>query len=386
MHLLEAYANNCGVALGSEGVKPFTSYYPTPNKYITIQTESGQASKNYKYFNIVIGLIKRQLNDNNISVVQIGGENDRVVDGALHLQGKTSFSQTFYVIKNAMLHIGNDSFGQHASGLFNVPTVALFGPTYANVCQGYYRHPDSISIEADRRGENPSLSAVDKNNHINRIKPEEVANTILKTLKLGERLAIETKFIGEHVDTLEHHVILDKGSVKLIKGFDNIFIRNDLYKSKLATGRLLKHTKASIITDTPFDKDFLVSNLGRIKSIEYKINNPDSINLDFIKTLSLFKSMISTRLSGKDLFNLKLKLLELDVNLEVRENTLENKVTGKFFFSKKIFASGDKIYLSKYHWENDLAQPNTSFWGVTPKGFNQSFINSQEYYYSYDRN
>ncbi|MBV8399508.1 MAG: methyltransferase domain-containing protein, partial [Acetobacteraceae bacterium] len=65
-----------------------------------------------------------------VVVVQIGGSGDP----ALHetdydLRGRTSVSQTLWLVKNSVLHLGVDSFTNHAAGAFRHPAVIVFGST-----------------------------------------------------------------------------------------------------------------------------------------------------------------------------------------------------------------------------------------------------------------
>jgi len=66
-----------------------------------------------------------------LGVVQIGGSAD---DPELHgtdydLRGKTSISQALWLIKQSVLHLGIDSFSNHAAGALRHPAVILFGST-----------------------------------------------------------------------------------------------------------------------------------------------------------------------------------------------------------------------------------------------------------------
>ena len=48
MNLAQTYSLNTGFKLNK--LKPQESFYPVPDKYITIQTSSGMESKNYDYY------------------------------------------------------------------------------------------------------------------------------------------------------------------------------------------------------------------------------------------------------------------------------------------------------------------------------------------------
>jgi len=60
-----------------------------------------------------------------------GAENiiRRVSQGAVNLCGKLSLLETTWVLRNSRLLLCNDSAAMHLASYFDVPTVALFGPT-----------------------------------------------------------------------------------------------------------------------------------------------------------------------------------------------------------------------------------------------------------------
>ncbi len=70
------------------------------------------------------------------SVLLIGSEKDFELckyisrnTKAINLSSKTSIPQSLYLIKISKLIITNDSSPTHFSGLFNIPTITIFGPT-----------------------------------------------------------------------------------------------------------------------------------------------------------------------------------------------------------------------------------------------------------------
>jgi len=65
-----------------------------------------------------------------IAVVQIGGGDDPAIEGADYdLRGRTSIAQALWLIRGSVLHLGVDSFSNHAAGAFLHPAVILFGST-----------------------------------------------------------------------------------------------------------------------------------------------------------------------------------------------------------------------------------------------------------------
>ena len=151
--LLKTYSLNSGFKIRK--CKPLESFYPIPDKYITIQTSSGMSSKNYDYWLDVLKYIKKDLEDAGYKIVHIGTEGANI-PFAESLIGKTSLHQTNYVLRNSSLHIGNDSFAVHLAGLHETPIVSLYGPTSPENHGPYFKSKNTHLISSHRNGKNPS--------------------------------------------------------------------------------------------------------------------------------------------------------------------------------------------------------------------------------------
>ena len=147
-HLVETYANMCNVDVGKPFIKIVEPSLEVkdllPKEYITIHTTGGQNGlKDYDYFQKVVDKLS-------IPVVQIGGSEDKNLENVIDLRGKTTFNQTAWVIKNAKMHLGVDSFPAHLAGVVGTPSVILFGATWSNLCKPYWGN--TIILEPKNRG------------------------------------------------------------------------------------------------------------------------------------------------------------------------------------------------------------------------------------------
>lgn len=95
--------------------------------YISLQVRAGWSpykewgTKNWEE---VVGALKKE----GYPIVQIGGEEEDLIPGAIDQRGRP-LRESLSIIKNAMLHLGIDSIGNHAAHAFGVPAVILFGST-----------------------------------------------------------------------------------------------------------------------------------------------------------------------------------------------------------------------------------------------------------------
>ncbi len=199
MHLIEQYALSCGVKIDSPTVE--TSFFPIPfDKYIIIHASSGMPSKNYDYFEDVISTIKPHLDFKNIKIIQIGGSKDLALNGCYHLQGKTTLHQTFYLIKNCIGLIGNDSFSTHVASGFNKKLVSLYGNSPKECCGPYWGDKSNqILLQGKLNSIKHSFSPEEIKKSVNNICSWKISASILKLLGLNDKdsSSLETIYCGD---------------------------------------------------------------------------------------------------------------------------------------------------------------------------------------------
>lgn len=383
MKLLDTYANHCGAKIPSAPLQPYSSYFPLlTEKYITVQTGSGMPAKNYDYFNQVFTFLKDILFRNGYQVIQLGDQKDQKIDIALDIRGVSNFYQSSYIVKNAAAHIGNDSVWCHVAGEFNVPVVSLYGPTLANVCKPYYHTEDSIFLESDRKGGRATHNPDEFPKTINYIKPEDVSNAILNVLKLPKSIKLKTLKIGNRFNEQLIDIVPDFA----VKGLNApTRIRLDLCRNEDNLAKNLAVKASAIVTYEPINPQILETYKNNITHIEYEVWNWRACNVEFVKYLQKFSHTVSTKLTGEDLSKLKMRLFEFNPILEKKPEELPNKeyYIGKPFLTKRPIFSHGKMYLSEWHFKNNIEQPtlNTN-WG---RIINEAILDDTEYYYIYEK-
>lgn len=142
-------------------------------------------------------MLSHILNTQGVQIVQLGGKDDPAIKGCIHLQGKTSFHQSCYILKNSLLHLGNDSWTAHRAGEINIPLVALYASTSA-ANHGPYRYNEAKTslIESHRWGRQPTFAAQELQPTIAVIPPELVANEVLRILGIAHAFTHQTRFQG----------------------------------------------------------------------------------------------------------------------------------------------------------------------------------------------
>lgn len=260
-HLAEVYAKDLGVKIGEPIFKPH--FYPiTEDNYITIHTDKKVSAKHYDYWEEVIILVKTKCPD--IKFIQIGNGSEPPIKNADKFIKTDSVKQSAYIIKNCKVHVGIDSLPIHIASSFNKKIVGIYSHTYASTCRPIWGDQNNFTIiESHRNGNKPSFSEKEKLQTINLIKPEEIANSVLKHLE-AEATTRETLFIGDKYKETYIHVIPDKKYD--LKG-KNIIIRFDLLHKEENVSHLFQKNNCFILTKDKISQDLL--NERGIKSITY---------------------------------------------------------------------------------------------------------------------
>lgn len=361
MHLAENYALTAGVKISKPQIE--TLFYPLPFKnYITIQCSSGMVSKNFDYYNDVIRLIKPYLIENNIEVVQIGLKNDPKMSNVYSLLGKTNIRQVAYVIKNANLHLGNDSFACHFAGHFNTPLVALYGPAVKETCKPYWGDEDKqILLSPDNKKERPSYSAEERVKRVNSISTFEICSSVLKLLSIKNNFNdyIQT-YIGESFYI---------NAVDIVPNFKPVNSRNpELENLSIANLRLdyldnltylddwLSSRLCNVYINSEKHLDYIIKYKNNIKQIHITLNM--DISNQFVEKIhTLNKPVLFYANNNKLLPDIRIKFFEVDVlSLDSKqENYLDicDDICDNYFQSSLKLYSNYKIYPCKAYLNID---------------------------------
>jgi hypothetical protein len=343
--LLKTYSLNSGFKIRK--CKPLESFYPIPDKYITIQTSSGMSSKNYDYWLDVLKYIKKDLEDAGYKIVHIGTEGANI-PFAESLIGKTSLHQTNYVLRNSSLHIGNDSFAVHLAGLHETPIVSLYGPTSPENHGPYFKSKNTHLISSHRNGKNPSFSSQEAKKTINMIKVEDVVDKIYEALGMENRSYEKTIFTGKFYPQQLIEIVPNVDvDANILNGIEPT-IRCDYECNDNVMFNLLKQTKCSIITSKESEIRLYKICRNNISNINFKVSL--ETNKDYVK--QLLNIGLDCKLWSDDIENIdEIRFMFLDIG-QVHLKKIENiKVEGLdsdcFYLSNKFILSNGKVFTSK---------------------------------------
>ena len=259
--LITTYARITGLQIeGEPNVKEH--FYPSPfERYITIQTGSGQTAKNYDLFPEVLALLKDRLDDAKIAIVHLGAKDDPALPGVYDLRGKTTIQQSNFLMRRTLLHLGGDSWLAHCAGWQYRPLVALYGSTSVkNHGPFWYSVKDTVLIESHRWGGVPSYTSQEPVKTINLIPPEEVANAVVWLLNLGAPFTRQSRLFGP----LYPHLILD------------------LVPNTFPAPSFLPEAPITVRMDVLFNEEVLVNLLRTGRKVNLMTKQP--VSLDVLQT------------------------------------------------------------------------------------------------------
>lgn len=356
MHILEQYAVNCGAKISKPYISPV--YYPIPfEKYICLHAGSGMESKNYDFYDEVVGLILPFLEKLNIKIIQIGGEQERKIKNCHYALG-SSKRQMAYIISNSLLCFGNDTMSIHFASYFNKKIVCASSVLFDSCFYPYWSDKkDYTIINSHRDNKKPSFSAQEKPKTINLIKPEEIAIEILNHLNIKNDLnKIHTIHLGEgFYNSIVHHI--PDHLAHPSQNIKNLNIRMDLFFNESALVEQLKLTPAVITTNKPINIDILKSLKQRIYCINYFIDdNHDPEFILNIKKLNIKYNLYSF-MENQDLNKYKIHYMDLGLiqNIKFDIKEIQEKINNYkdhqlYYKSNHIYLSKGNIYLSEYDY------------------------------------
>ena len=374
MHLVEQYALSCGVKIDAPSVE--TSYFPLPfSNYIIIHPSSGMSAKNYDYYNDVLELITPSLKKENIKIVQIGDPKDPVLPYCYVVNGRTTLPQTFFLIKNCLLLLGNDSFSTHVAGGFDKKIVSLYSNLFKECCSPYWGTPrKQVLIQADRKGKKPSFSNQEEPKTVNNINPEEISRAVLRLLKIKSLTpSYKSLHIGSHYHVPGLEIVPDSFSPGMVPANHVINIRLDYQFNPEVAVEWAFNYKTHLVIDQPLDPKYF--NVFKKNLVKISVKLQEDTDESYINSLKSLGCNIELMAEDNDhLLDLRLKFIDwevdrLDYSSKKDLDSAQDICDNTCYKSSKTILSNGKQYSSKAAWlsgqerkSNEKIIDNEEFW------------------------
>jgi hypothetical protein len=358
-HLIEEYAKNLGVKIS----KPVLAehFFPViPEKYITVSVEPQIPSKQYKYFDIVFDSVRSFLDKQSIKIIQIGSSKSKKLTSVDEMIFDLDFKKQAYIVQNSLLHVGGSDALMHYASFNQIPIVALFGDSYAACSDGYWSSPDNkTNIEAPWEVK-PSFNAVDQQDSINKILPEDIANAIIKRIAPQKSIPLKTRFIGDFY----HHPVFE-----LVPDFfsqmpgmldKHWFIRLDYLDSYSYVETWCDYLPSfSFFAEKMIPHQFIAKLKGKLKNVTFIVNEETVLSDDYLNYISGLGMSVNLLVKDESILP---KIRNKYFNFNVQTYALTDKsllkdkkvvFNNSLFHSTKTIVARGKKYPSTYHWKKD---------------------------------
>jgi|TARA_R110000824_G_scaffold21406_1_gene79771 hypothetical protein len=309
MHVLESYALQNDLKIDKAVV--YEKYFPLAvDKFITIDTSTlGTSSLAYDHWQLVVDLIHSQLEEEGIKIIQLGDKNCTPLHQCYITLGQCNFNQRAYIVGKSLIHICPNNESSHVASHYNKKSIVLFSNNcYLSQFSPYWT--DRPTLDQFKRGESraellqppihkrPSFNPNENPKSINSIKPEVVAEKILKQLDIHtfvpefETVKIGSSFHRPRTESTLTHLLDAKKF-----GVSSLIIRMDLNFNEEVLRKQLESCECSIITNRPLSDETLNKYHKKIVELVYYIE--DDNDPSFIRKVKE-KSMTYLLRSNKD--------------------------------------------------------------------------------------
>ena len=355
-HLIQEYAKSLGVKISLPVIKEH--YFPINiKKYITLSLDQDTPSRSYRHYGVVLFILKPFLEKHNIQVVQLNGKGR--VDGvatALTLP----FKQQAYVISKSLLHLGCDDALNHFSSLRKIPTVTLFGNTFPSANRPLFSS-SSLNINLEPEWDKkPSFTA--EGDQINKIKPENIANSIIKLLKIEKcKTNFKTVHMGPFYDQKIVEVVPTSFQPLSLPANQELYVRADYGFEENAFVQYCQKYKVSIFMNSLIRPEHLQNFANNVNHLFIWVKKEDDIIPDsYFKTLKNMNVKVVLLVKNKKdlpyLRNIYFDTVVQQYRPEAQKYKGFNEKS-RFLSAKRLIADG-KEYLSPAHWKKNLDSNN----------------------------
>ena len=277
MNVLEKYSVNCGVKINRPAVA--SSYFPLKDEsYIIFDSRSLYQTNIYDLFGDVVAHLEDILERNHIKIYSF------LIDEKETLPGTQSFinltkKQEAYLIKHAALVVSCDNLSAYYASALDIPSVGLYSAYPAQCKRPLWSH-NHTALESDWVGNLPAYGIDENPKAINFIKPEAIANTVLKKLGLEDSIGIETLYIGDHYPVKVVEVIPDFAAPSDFLQGKAINLRADYHFNEELIVHWLQGRAVNLLIEKPININLLKYFKKNIVQLTVNIN--DSFSEEYL--------------------------------------------------------------------------------------------------------
>lgn len=322
---------------------------PLPKKYIAFQTGSEMKSQMYDHFPLVIALIKNTLIQNNISILQFGDLSDPLLPDVMDKRGLYSTRHVSYVLENALTTVSCNLFTAELCRVHSKSNIFLSSNfPRKNLTK---ENKKLILLEPERDGK---FSFQDKEDYklINFIKPELIAESILKAINVDSKIPVKSIQMGQKYGQQILDFIPDAPLPNELIG-KPINVRLDLFNNKLDLPNISRNSPIFITTKDAFNLEDL--DQKNIRGITLFCD--DSVDVSFVqKCISASLTIFVICTNENYLNDIRFSLLGIkEVYKKIKHKSLDFSGKGDIYCNSSRFYIGrNKMYPSLMHYKKNI--------------------------------
>ena len=254
MNTLEKYASHCGV--GWQKPEVSQSYFPIrDNAYIIIDNRNRMDSNIYELYLDVIEMLSGIFAEYKIDIYMFCSDGKYALAGTRPLVNLHPKQESF-LVNNSLAVISSGNISTYTSSALGVPSIGLYSAVPASVMKPLW-DDKHVAIESDRSGTLPSYGVEEKIRGINKIKPEDICNQLLKLLDKKERVDVESIHVGDIYQMKVVEVIPDFVPAPDFFLGKVINIRVDYCDDEANLIRWITGRQANLLIDKPLNLDLI---------------------------------------------------------------------------------------------------------------------------------
>jgi hypothetical protein len=347
MHVLDFYALNTGLRIG----KPYImeKFYPlSTDKFISIYPYGNSESNKYSHWREVCRILFPILSKENISMIQMGPQNNPKIEGCLNLSGKVGYNQCHYLIRHSLLHVAVDSFTSQFASSVGKKVITLYGDRPPENNGPFWSSDESrVNIVPETEGRIFSYHPHEtENRRIDFIKPEQIAKSICELLNINFDYPYRSLNIGKDYNKRNVESVPSLNPIDISNmSIDSLILRADLNFSEQSIINQLKVCSCSVVTGKPININILLHFRDKIKEFIYLIDGVND-SLDYVKEVFAagVKCHLMSEQKGAELNRLKLKYLDYGpIHTRLTEGESNKKLIKEKDLSKLYYKSSRSI-------------------------------------------
>ena len=344
MHEIESYANNLGLKIDRPEI--YEKYLPMlDDKFITFYLGEGRDLPFYRNWADVINLCFPLLEKEGIKILLLNSNLKQKFNNCVNFEHVTDHGGLSYLIRKSLLHVSENGMDLEIASMHDKNIV--------------YINPENNKSNYPYWNKKSKYVCINKNEEINKIKPEEICKHIFNFLNLNFKIDFETVFIGDNYQSKNIQFIPDQLTDINVPDQAIIIARMDKFFDEQNLAKQLSRHPCVIVTNKEINLNLLNQFKQNIHHVAYFLEKKDYPDfVDELQGMSINYALM-TYLNEEETDLKKINYLDNDIinNIKIpkKEEVEELKdldINSLYYISNGPVLSNFKVYKSIFDYES----------------------------------